>query len=164
MTLALSFRSTVFCAACVCAGLPWTASAQSGGSANKPADDYEVNQRFVIKLNAQEQASLLTEMNEQLKAVSTIHIALSTKDFATIATTAKAMTLHQHEREKPGANFLAKVPSDWRSYGMPLRRGFTEVVAAATDSPSVDKVLAALAKTTQACVACHAQFKAVIVP
>lgn len=126
------------------------------------AADYAVNKRMVINATAQEQAHVLTEMNEFLAALHTINTAVANKDFETVAKTASNIANHGNT-EKPAVelSFESKIPSEWKAFARPLRKGFGEVAQAAKQDPSVENVMLKLAKTTQNCVACHATFKIV---
>lgn len=126
------------------------------------AAEYAVNKRMVIRATAEEQAYVLTEMNEFLVALHTINTAVANKDFYTVAKTASAIANHGNS-EKPAVelSFESKIPSEWKAFARPLRQGFGEVAKAAKQDPTIENVMVKLAKTTQNCVACHASFKIV---
>lgn len=126
------------------------------------AADYAVNKRMVINATAEEQAHVLTEMNEFLVALHTINTAVANKDFDTVAKTASKIANHGNT-EKPAVelSFESKIPFEWKAFARPLRKGFGEVAQAAKQDPTIENVMVKLAKTTQNCVACHATFKIV---
>lgn len=126
------------------------------------AADYAINKRMVIHVAAEEQAHVLTEMNDFLNALNTINQALATKDFETVAKTASVFANHGN-KGKPAVelSFESKVPPEWKLFARPLRQGFGEVALAAKQDPTIENVMSKLAKTTQNCVACHATFKIV---
>lgn len=126
------------------------------------AADYAVNKRMVINATAEEQAHVLTEMNEFLVALHTINTAVANKDFETVAKTASTIANHS-KTEKPAVelSFENKIPSEWKAFARPLRQGFGEVAKAAKQDPTIENVMVKMAKTTQNCVACHATFKIV---
>lgn len=126
------------------------------------AADYAVNKRMVINATAEEHAHVLTEMNEFMVALHTINTAVANKDFDTVAKTASKIANHGNT-EKPAVelSFESKIPSEWRAFSRPLRKGFGEVAQAAKQDPTIENVMVKLAKTTQNCVACHATFKIV---
>lgn len=126
------------------------------------AADYAVNKRMVIRATAEEQAHVLTEMNDFMTSLHTINTAIASKDFETVAKTASVIANHGAS-EKPAVElaFESKIPPEWRTFARPLRQGFGEVAQAAKQEPTVEKIMVALTKTTQNCVACHATFKIV---
>jgi hypothetical protein len=89
------------------------------------AADYAVNKRMVINATAEEQAHVLTEMNEFLVALHTINTAVANKDFDTVAKTASKIANHGNT-EKPAVelSFESKIPSEWKAFARPLRKGF----------------------------------------
>jgi cytochrome c556 len=146
------------------AGLAVTSAISYAAAPITPATaaDYAVNKRMVIRATAEEQAHVLTEMNDFLSALHTINTAVASKDFETVAKTASAIAKHSSS-EKPAVelSFESKIPQEWKSFARPLRQGFSEVAQAARQDPTIENVMSKLAKTTQNCVACHATFKIV---
>jgi Cytochrome C' len=128
----------------------------------KTAADYAVNQRFAIQVTAEEQAHVLTQMNAFMSGLHTINTALAAKDYELVAKTAQLFAPN-YGAEKPAAekSFESKIPPEWRVFSSSMRSGFAEVAKVARTDPSLERVVAQLAKVTQNCVACHATFKIV---
>ncbi len=138
------------------------AHAQKPPAGALAAADYPVNKRMAIAATAEEQAHVLTEMNEFLTSLHVINAALAAKDFDTVAKTAQLIASHSAASKPPvEVSFETKIPAEWRAFARPLRQGFGAVAQAARSEPTVEKVVTQLAKTTQNCVACHATFRIV---
>jgi cytochrome c556 len=124
------------------------------------ADTYAVSKRKAVAVSAVEHAHLLTEMNAFMDTIHGINTALSEKDFAKVATLAKAMGPKGGQHDAVGEALHKALPDDWFALAKPTHQKFLAIAQEAQQAnPQVDRVLAQVAATTQQCVACHATFR-----
>lgn len=129
------------------------------------ASSYAVNQRQTLRLSAVEHAHLMTEMNDFMKAVHSIHAALAIRDFASVNQIATAMGPKGGKHDAVGKAVHDKLPPEWFALARPTHQQFLAIAReAARPDTSVEAVLAPLAATTQQCVSCHASFRLSIAP
>lgn len=129
------------------------------------AGTYAVTQRQSVAVSAVEHAHLLTEMNDFMNAVHGINLALSTKDFATVASLATAMGPKGGKHDAVGKAVHEKLPPAWFDLAKPTHQHFLAVAKeASSPQATVEAVMGKLAVTTQQCVACHATFKLTVTP
>lgn len=132
--------------------------------AEPPAGDYAVNKRTTISLTASEHAHLLTEMNDFMRAISDISLALANKDFATVVKVATAMGPKGGHQDPVGKALHDKLPKAWFELARPTHQKFLAIANEAKNNPSVEVLVERLGATTQQCVACHASYRLSIAP
>jgi cytochrome c556 len=109
-----------------------------------------------------EHAHLLTEMNEFLRAINEITLALASKDFPTVVKVATAMGPKGGHQDPVGQALHNTLPKAWFELARPTHQKFLAIANEAKNNPSVDAVVERLGATTQQCVACHAVYRLTI--
>jgi hypothetical protein len=104
----------------------------------------------------------LREMREHLQAVSEIQLALSRADYelaARIADSRLGLSSTEHGDMMASTRYM---PAGMKAMGYAMHQSASQFVVVAQDASvtgDVRPALAALAKVTQNCVACHAAYK-----
>lgn len=128
-------------------------------TAPKPA---AVDTRQVVSFPPRYKRETLREMREHLAAVSDIQAALSKSEYelaARIADSRLGLSSTQHGDMMASARYM---PAGMRELGYAMHQSASQFAVVAQDASvtgDVRPALAALAKITQNCVACHAAYK-----
>jgi hypothetical protein len=148
--------------------MPALACAAMTAHAQSPLPEvgsYAVSQRQSIAVTPVEHAHLMTEMNDFMIAVHSIHTALAAKDMATVVRLGNAMGPKGGKHDAVGKAVHDKLPKEWFALARPTHHAFVAVAQeAANPAATVESVLGKLAGTTQQCVSCHAAFKLTVAP
>ncbi|MEY2688588.1 MAG: hypothetical protein RL375_2786 [Pseudomonadota bacterium] len=128
----------------------------------RPAGATASAQRELVRLPAPMREHMLANMRDHLAALAEIQRALSDGAYDQVARVAE-QRLGMSSLAQHGADHMAPLmPPTMRELGTTMHRAASQLaVEAQNSSASGDfkPVLAALARTTSACVACHAAYR-----
>jgi mono/diheme cytochrome c family protein len=113
--------------------------------------------RLAVQLSKDERNALLLEMRTWLQNTQAILSATAAKDFAAVASTAKASGMAA-EAETPGSLFR-KIPVEMKRLGFDTRQKFDEIAADAERLKDGQRTVAQLSTAMNNCVACHAIYR-----
>jgi mono/diheme cytochrome c family protein len=119
----------------------------------KPSSDG----RLAVQLTKDERNALLLEMRTWLQSSQGILAAASAKDFAAVASTAKASGMAA-EAGTPGSLFR-KIPAEMKRLGFDTRQKFDDIAADAEKMKDSQRTIALLSAAMNNCVACHATYR-----
>ena len=113
--------------------------------------------RAVVSVTAEEREMILEEMRGLLEAVQTIIVANNAGDLNTVAVAAREVG---RENMNPrAAEFVAKLPLDFRKLGMKTHVQFDTLAADTEKFESTEHVFQQLGELTGNCVACHRSYR-----
>lgn len=113
--------------------------------------------RLAVQLTKDERNALLLEMRTWLQSSQAILAAASTKDFAGVASTARASGMAA-EAGTPGSLFR-KIPAEMKRLGFDTRQKFDDIAADAEKTKDTQRTVALLGAAMNNCVACHATYR-----
>lgn len=119
----------------------------------KPSDDG----RLAVQLSKDERNALLNEMRTWLQNSQGILTAVSSHDFATVATIAKSSGMAA-EAATPGSLFR-KLPVGMKALGFDTRKKFDEIAADAERLKDSQHTIEQLSIAMNNCVSCHAAYR-----
>jgi len=113
--------------------------------------------RTAIIMTAPERDLILGEMRVFLEGVQTIVEAIAIDDMETVATTATMVGMAATGGEP--AQLIAKLPLDFKTFGMGTHQAFDDLAAEATDMGDSKIVLAKLGEILLRCTSCHEGYR-----
>ena len=119
----------------------------------KPSDDG----RLAVQLSKDERNTLLNEMRTWLQNSQGILTAVSSHDFAAVATIAKSSGMAA-EAATPGSLFR-KLPVEMKTLGFDTRKKFDEIAVDAEKLKDSQHTIEQLSVAMSNCVACHATYR-----
>ena len=142
--------------------LPVLAQHQHDPAQHKPASKPASDGRIAVRFPAQLREHTLANMRDQLLALAQIQKALSANAFDAAGRIAEER-LGMASLKLHGAHEVAKyMPKGMQEAGTAMHRSASQFALEAQNSSATGDAkpaLAALARTTQTCVACHAAFR-----
>lgn len=119
----------------------------------KPSDDG----RLAVQLSKDERNGLLLEMRTWLQNSQAILAAVSSQDFAAVATIAKSSGMVA-EAATPGSLFR-KIPVEMKALGFDTRKKFDEIATDAGRLKNSQHTIEQISIAMKNCVACHATYR-----
>ena len=119
----------------------------------KPSDDG----RLAVQLSKDERNDLLLEMRTWLQNSQAILAAVSSREFAAVATIAKSSGMAA-EAATPGSLFR-KLPVEMKALGFDTRKKFDEIATDAERLKDSQHTIEQLSIAMNNCVACHAAYR-----
>lgn len=119
----------------------------------KPSDDG----RVAVQLSKDERNSLLLEMRTWLQNSQAILAAVSSQDFAAVATIATSSGMAA-EAATPGSLFR-KIPVEMKALGFDTRKKFDEIANDAVSLKDSQHTIQQISIAMNNCVACHAAYR-----
>jgi hypothetical protein len=142
--------------------LPVLAQHQHDPAQHKPASKPAADTRVAVRFPAQLREHTLANMRDHLLALAEIQASLSKGAFDAAGKTAEER-LGMTSLKLHGAHEVAKyMPKGMQEAGSAMHRsasGFSLEAQNASVTGDLKPALAALAQTTQTCVACHAAYR-----
>ncbi len=119
----------------------------------QPSDDG----RLAVQLSNDERNALLLEMRTWRQNSQAMLAAVSSQDFATVATIAKSSGMAA-EAGTPGSLFR-KIPLEMKKIGFDTRQKFDEIAIDAEKLKNSQHTIKQISTAMNNCVACHATYR-----
>lgn len=120
-----------------------------------------VDGRTNVVVTTAERDLILTEMRGLLEAVQVIIVANNAGDLNTVAVTGRKVG--RENMNPKSAEFVAKLPMDFRKLGMDTHVRFDQLAFDAERFESTDHVSQQLGELTANCVACHKAYRLALI-
>lgn len=122
------------------------------GSTEKSIDN-----RQAINLSREEKNLVLGEMRHILKALNGTLVALGKDDFKEASISLESAGMKMAVDVNP--NLMAKLPIQFKQYGMGLHGEFDNLSLAVKNGMKKDEVIKKLGELTNRCVVCHSTYR-----